>query len=267
MKVCWNITNLCNENCYYCFRDLFEKARSYEDNVAVLDKLAKIGVKKITFAGGEPLLYPGIDRLMALCRCYGISVAIITNGSRLTPENLDQYLPYIEKLTFSVDSPDMEVNDKLGRGIRHYKHIKELLPYIKEQYPDIILEVNTVASRENLCEIPYLEEELGTLTKYGIKKWKISRFCPLRGRAKEKEFLYSVSESDFQEIKEKYDGKKIGFVTSVRDFDAIDENIIVSAGGSLKKSDDLVEQTIVDDILSQSSGEIVKKLTRGGYYV
>ena len=64
MKLCWNLTALCNENCVYCFRELLEKPLDLEDNLTILKKLKAIGTTSITFAGGEPLLYPGVDILM-----------------------------------------------------------------------------------------------------------------------------------------------------------------------------------------------------------
>ena len=34
-KVCWNLTNRCNEECSFCFRELFETPRSFEDNLII----------------------------------------------------------------------------------------------------------------------------------------------------------------------------------------------------------------------------------------
>lgn len=268
MKVCWNLTNLCNENCFYCFRELQEKARPLEDNITIINKLKNIGVERLTYAGGEPLLYKGIDKLMRYSSELGIKNALITNGKCLTPNNLDKYLSYLDKITFSVDSPSEYVNATSGRGKSHYQHIKKLLPYIKDKYPNIIIEVNTVATKENLNEIDFMFEALGSeISFYGLKKWKISRFCPLRGYAKQRKDILSVSDEMFLDIEKKYSGIKAPFEISVRNQNAIDENLIISPSGSLKKSNNSEEEVIVADVISTPAHVISKKLSLGGYYV
>lgn len=268
MKVCWNLTNLCNENCFYCFRELQERPKSIEDNIAIIDKLKKLDVTRITYAGGEPLIYNGIGELLAYSHELGIENALITNGKKLTIDNLDEYLSHVDKITFSIDSPSEYVNNITGRGIEHYKHIKELLPHIKERFPHIVIEINTVATRDNLKELDFMFEAIGSEMAFcGLKKWKISRFCPLRGYAKERKNIFNLSEEEFLSVEEKYTSLKAPFEISVRNTDSIDENIIISPAGSIKKSDKCEEFVIIDDILKQSQVKIRKILTLGGYYV
>lgn len=270
MKLCWNVTNLCNENCIYCFRDLIERAISLKNNLLILPKLKALGTEAITFAGGEPLLYPEIDVLMNKCHDLGITVNLITNGSVLNETNLDKYLSCVTKLTFSVDSPNNYINEKSGRGINHYEHIKAILPSIKERYPDIILEVNTVVTSESAEEIDFMFEALGSeISFYGLKKWKISRFCPLRGYAKMRESFLSVSDETFDKVKRKYVGKKSVFEIQVRDLDAIEENIILSPHGGLKKAVNSEEINIVGDLAATPTDKIISlyKDFNGGSYV
>ena len=269
MKLCWNLTNICNEACVYCFRELQERPLDLETNLNILRKLKTIGTTSITFAGGEPLLYPGVDVLMQECHNLGINANLITNGSLLNKDNLDQYLRFVTKLTFSVDSPNRFINESSGRGRYHYEHIKKLLPYIKEKYPNIILEVNTVVTYDNSNEMDFMFEALGSeISFYGLKKWKISRFCPLRGYAKERKNLLSVPNSVFESIKEKYSNKCAFFEIQVRDVDAVEENIIISPSGNIKKSTNMEEHTVVSDLNSKETLEIKKLIKEdGGFYV
>ena len=268
MKVCWNLTNLCNENCFYCFRELKEKPLALEDNIAILSKLKNIGVEQITFAGGEPLVYKGLIDLLAYSHELGITNFLITNGKNLNAENLSMYLENVDKLTFSIDSPSEYVNSLTGRGIDHYKHIRSLLPLIKEQFPNIILEINSVATKDNLKELDFMFEAIGSeMVFYGIKKWKISRFCPLRGYAKERKNILNVTEEEFEKIEQDYSGLVAPFEISVRNTDSIEENIIISPAGSLKKCSNSEEYVLVNDILKTSSVAIKKTLKMGGYYV
>ncbi len=269
MKLCWNLTTLCNENCVYCFRELLEKPLDLDNDLIILKKLKAIGTTSITFAGGEPLLFKGLDILMQECNKLGIKANLITNGSLLNKDNLDIYLSNITKLTFSIDSPNCYINETSGRGAHHYEHIKKLLPYINEKYPNIILEVNTVVTYDNSDEMDFMFEALGSeISFYGLKKWKISRFCPLRGYARERRNLLSVPDVVFESIKDNYADKRAFFEIQVRNLDAIEENIIISPSGNMKKAVNSEEYTVVSDLVNKDPEEI-KRLIRkdGGMYV
>lgn len=261
MKVCWNLTNLCNEDCFYCFRDLIERPRPIEDNIVIINKLKNIGVTDITYAGGEPLIYKGLRNLLAYSKSLGIKNHLITNGKNLTFDNLESYLENVDKLTFSVDSPNEYVNISTGRGVNHYRHIRELLPQIKEKCPNITLEVNTVATKDSISELDYMFEALGSeISFYGLKKWKISRFCPLRGYARERKNIFNLTEEEFLDVEIKYSGLVAPFEISVRNTDSIDENIIISPRGAIKRSSNNEEYIIIDDIIKTPHMAIKKSL-------
>ena len=248
-KVCWNLTNVCNEECVFCFRELLESPRSLEDNITIMGKLYAMGVRKITFAGGEPLRYPYLLDLLYYAKSLGISVALITNGSLLNENNINIILSCVDKLTFSIDSSVPYQNKEIGRGEKHYEHIKEILPIIRQQFPDLVIEINSVAFRNNYRQIDFLYEDLLLdFARYNLNKWKISRFCPLRGRAKENESMYSLTDDEFQAIKDDYECEDAYFKISVRDTDQINANVIVSPGGSLKMAQDNKEYTVVEDL-------------------
>ncbi len=264
MKICWNLTNLCNEDCLYCFRELNERPMSLSDNLAIIRKLKNAGVTSITYAGGEPFLYKDLKDLLAYAHELGIENRLITNGTLLNEDNLDDYLPYVEKITFSIDSPNEYVNAKIGRGKEHYLHIKKLIPIIYEKYPQVVLEINSVVTQPTYAEVDYMFEAMGREISFkGVTKWKISRFCPLRGYAKERDKIFGLNDRQFLELKRKYDGGKAEFEISVRDFDDIYSNNIISPRGSIKRAKNHEEYVIVDDILTASSTEIQKKLTMG----
>lgn len=63
-SVCWNITSKCNDNCGFCYRELNCEELTFQKQQMIIDKVAKAGVRKITFAGGEPLLVPHIHDLL-----------------------------------------------------------------------------------------------------------------------------------------------------------------------------------------------------------
>lgn len=79
----------CNLACTYCNEyDDFSKPVPVPVMIERLNQLADLGTTIITFSGGEPLLHPDLDELIAHVRSRGIIAALITNGYLLTPQRV-----------------------------------------------------------------------------------------------------------------------------------------------------------------------------------
>jgi radical S-adenosyl methionine domain-containing protein 2 len=84
-----------------------------------LKLLKEAGMKKINFAGGEPFLYP--KQLAMLCKYCKVdlgleSVSIISNGTKIKEDWLQQHGKYVDVLGVSCDSFHEATNIKIGRG-------------------------------------------------------------------------------------------------------------------------------------------------------
>lgn len=84
----------CNLNCSYC--DTRYACEEKEDqppaykNMSVTEvmiKVKELGCPNVTITGGEPLIHPGVDKLITNLMEYGIGVNIETNGSVELPFN------------------------------------------------------------------------------------------------------------------------------------------------------------------------------------
>jgi SMC interacting uncharacterized protein involved in chromosome segregation len=116
----------------------------------------------------------------------------------------------------------------------------------------------------------FMFEALGSeISFFGLKKWKISRFCPLRGYAKQRKNLLNVPDQVFASIKDEYQDKYASFEIQVRDYDAIEENIILSPSGNLRSAINMEEVTIAPNINNESTEEVKKLINKfnGGSYV
>jgi MoaA/NifB/PqqE/SkfB family radical SAM enzyme len=70
-----------------------------------VDKLAALGTTIVTISGGEPLLHPELDRLIARVRSRGIISGMITNGYLLTAERIQRLNQAgLEHLQISIDN-------------------------------------------------------------------------------------------------------------------------------------------------------------------
>ena len=126
-SVCWNITSRCNENCKFCYRILTEKDNDIEKNKKILEVLAKLSVDKISWTGGEALLYPNLIELLKISKSYGIINNLLTNGKLLSEEKIIELEPYLDYITLSYDSNSSDTYKIMGRGERHGQ---ECMPHL-----------------------------------------------------------------------------------------------------------------------------------------
>src|SRR5579872_7095458 len=105
----------CNLACTYCNEfDDFSKPVPLEEMYRRVDRLAEMGTAVMTISGGEPLLHPELDQIIARMRGHGILTGIITNGYLLTAERIERLnRAGLEYLQISIDNamPD-EVSKK-----------------------------------------------------------------------------------------------------------------------------------------------------------
>src|SRR5579864_854411 len=105
----------CNLACTYCNEfDDFSKPVEIAEMFRRIDRLAEMGTAVITISGGEPLLHPELDQVIARMRGHGILTGIITNGYLLTAERIERLnRAGLEHLQISIDNamPD-EVSKK-----------------------------------------------------------------------------------------------------------------------------------------------------------
>ncbi|MFC1699049.1 radical SAM protein [Candidatus Omnitrophota bacterium] len=109
----WDLTARCPLRCKYC--RIWEKNIKELDTLRIfklIDEMATIGVKKISFSGGEPLLRDDICAIVNYAKRKKISPEMNTAGF-LFPEKADQ-LRQLDLLKISLDGPQ-PIND-LVRG-------------------------------------------------------------------------------------------------------------------------------------------------------
>ena len=234
MKVCWNITNRCNRNCKFCFRDKASNELSLDYNLQVLNNLEKLNVTKISYSGGEALLYEGIEKLFRASKEKGIYNKLNTNGSLLEKDNIEIFLKYIDDITISIDTVVDQENYFLGRGAFHYSHVCEILPIIKEKYPDMRIEINTLLISTTLNGLETLYNELENKFSNLIYRWKIIRFCPFREMSQSVIEQFQVSDDEFNNVKQKFLNKKSSFNISFVNVDDMASKNIVSPLGILE---------------------------------
>ena len=105
----------CNLACTYCneFDDNSDPV-PIEEMLRRIDHLGRLGTSVITISGGEPLLHPELDQVIARIRKTGAIAGMITNGYLLMPERIERLNQAgLDHMQISIDNvmPD-EVSKK-----------------------------------------------------------------------------------------------------------------------------------------------------------
>jgi len=96
----------CNLSCGYCNEyDDSSKPVPTETMYQRLDKLADLGTSIITISGGEPLLHPELDLIVAHVRRRGMLAGMITNGYLLVADRIKRLNDAgLDHLQISIDN-------------------------------------------------------------------------------------------------------------------------------------------------------------------
>ena len=81
----------CNLACTYCneFDDVSDPV-PLDEMLRRIDDLGRLGTSVITISGGEPLLHPELDQIIARIRKTGAIAGMITNGYLLMPDRIQR---------------------------------------------------------------------------------------------------------------------------------------------------------------------------------
>ncbi len=142
-----DLTTACNYACDHCIDwDILNSKEKHEDDQlrASIERMAERGLRSvILIGGGEPTLYPGFVDFVAFLKRLGLSVAVVTNGSR--GDRILQAAPHFTKGDWVRLSLDSGSNDTFVR--MHHPSKKSLtldeicswIPKIKAANPQLTL--------------------------------------------------------------------------------------------------------------------------------
>jgi MoaA/NifB/PqqE/SkfB family radical SAM enzyme len=159
----------CNLACTYCNEyDDVSKPVPLEEMFRRIDKLGEMGTSIVTISGGEPLLHPDLDLIIARIRKNGIMAGMITNGYLLVQDRIERLnRAGLEYLQISIDNvkPD-EVSKK------SLKVLDAKLKLLAE-HADFQVNINSVlgsgvADSEDALTISHRAVDLGFTSTVGI---------------------------------------------------------------------------------------------------
>jgi cyclic pyranopterin phosphate synthase len=190
-----SLTDRCNFRCTYCLepgaRFAPESGLLTADELVRLARIAAgLSIRKIRLTGGEPTLRPDLDEIAAaVVRDTGCEVALITNGSRGTPERVQAWRAAgIRRVTISLDTLR---EDRFTRITRSAGSVAEVLACIEHCLTEGLapVKVNAVLLRgqndDEAVEFAELARRLGIEMRFiewmpldSGQTWRTDRWVP-----------------------------------------------------------------------------------------
>lgn len=185
----------CNMACNHCFAANLSGKRLPDDGaIDVVRMIAEAGFEKINFAGGEPMLHPGLDSLIRMAKECGMTTSVVTNGTRITDPWLDKISGHLDWIALSIDSPCPETHAASGRadgnGPISAERYLGMCGSIRRR--DIRLKINTVVTIHN-----HDEAMAGFVSDARPERWKIMRALPVGGQNDHKPGPFEVTGAQF----------------------------------------------------------------------
>ena len=195
-------TRRCNLACTYCneFDDVSNPVPT-EEMFQRIDRLGAMGTAIVTISGGEPLLHPDLDAIIARIRKNGMMAGLITNGYLLVADRIERLnRAGLEYLQISIDNvmPD-DVSKK------SLKVLDQKLALLAE-HADFHVNINSVLGSgvrnpEDALAVAHRAIELGFTSTVGILHDHNGQLEPLGTREQEIfEEIISLEKQSFTRI-------------------------------------------------------------------
>jgi organic radical activating enzyme len=150
----FHVTSECSQNCPYCWGP-----QGYEDRtvdtvtaLAIVERVAELGVARLVFTGGDPLARPDLGELLDRAHAVGLEVALSTTGDTLTRPFLAAHADAIDLVSLPLDGPTEEVSARTKEP-GHFAAVVAALDLLAE-LPAIDVKVATPVTRLNLHAVP-----------------------------------------------------------------------------------------------------------------
>ncbi|OGD91896.1 hypothetical protein A3D81_00475 [Candidatus Curtissbacteria bacterium RIFCSPHIGHO2_02_FULL_40_17] len=151
-------TTYCQLACPGCYRGLDQpnpvrKNEDLKEQKEQIDTLIKIrNIQTVAIAGGEPLLYPKLDKLIAYAHQKGLGVRIVTNGCLLTEKRLRELRNLgVTEVVIHVGQYQNRTKDENSL----YK-LREYYCQMFRKVKGVDLQFVTTISKENIDSLPKL---------------------------------------------------------------------------------------------------------------
>lgn len=171
------LTDKCNLSCPHCYKNnapLAKKELALVEWEKIIGDFHKLGGKKITISGGEPLLYKDLTSLIRHIKKYDISVTVLSNGTfwekKFNDDSGIKTIQLIDEIQVSIDGFD-DASNGMMRGAGNFEKTIQNLEWLHS------LGVNLSVAVTPSYDVIFDQEKLSKLRAFleNLKKIAIIR--------------------------------------------------------------------------------------------
>ncbi len=199
------LTQQCPLACVHCSTDSHRKRTSSlteETVVRLLREASALGLEKVAFTGGEPLIVPYLPRVVEEARALGIHASLYTCGavdSDLNPLTMEtaRFLADrgLSRFIFSIYSHRAEMHN----SVTGYQSFGTTVAALQNALiTDVPVEIHFVAMRRNFRDLADLVE---AASRWGVKRVSVLRFVP-HGRGSNIAAREDLSTGEMRELRD-----------------------------------------------------------------
>jgi MoaA/NifB/PqqE/SkfB family radical SAM enzyme len=134
--VLWEMTYACPLRCIHCNTDSGRRpARQLplDEMLRLADVLIAMKPRVVHLSGGEPLVIPGLPKVLQRLHDGGMSVVLSSSGFGATPELVGELARRCHSVHISVDGPDAEIHDRVRARAGSFAAAMEALTLLSQQ--------------------------------------------------------------------------------------------------------------------------------------
>lgn len=248
-----HITEACNYKCVFCHCRFKKSNLKVEDWFTIVDNITNsINVSRFNIAGGEPLVYKGLQRLIDYIYSKGIQVSIISNGSLITDEFLSINKEKIDMIGISIDCLNDKRIKEIGRtaGNKFLSRMDYQNLCLKIKANKMKLKINTV-----ITNINYDEDFREFIKTVEPNRWKVFKATHFKGQ---NDFIipYLVKDYEFKSFIQTHNESNIVVEDNE---DLINSYIMINPQGKLVDNSGY-QYNYSQSLVYEDFGKLFKKL-------
>lgn len=193
----FRITSHCNLGCDLCFRNPGIEDSSLSSAMHVIERMYRMGFRRIGFTGGEPTSRADFITLIEYAKQMGFMTYLSTVGHRFMMDH-ERLNPVLDWVGMPIDGIDKQVNTDIRSDKMSNQHrvIKNILTWLPNHNNRINIKLTTVVSQSNVNLLSDIVRWVDALP-YKIQAWRFYQFCPL-GVGKEKREKLEINTDVFK---------------------------------------------------------------------
>lgn len=255
----YRITSHCDLGCDLCFRNPGIQDSSLPSALNVIERMHRMGFRRIGFTGGEPTSRADYINLIEYAKQMGFMTYLSTVGHRFIMDH-ERLNPVLDWVGMPIDGIDKRVNSDIRSDKMSNQHrvIKNILTWLPNNNNLINIKLTTVVSQSNVNLLADIVSWVDALP-CKIQAWRFYQFCPL-GVGKEKrdklEINTGVFTNKMEVLKKQYPNIPISWAT----FDERDKaNVVMEPNFDIIIPDG-ENYTLLGNMLTDSPDKIINAI-------